>query len=124
MQFRVGMACCNQYRANAGLCCDLDHQLHCASIELARLAAHAPTRVAAFLSTLLPTFPADMLLVRARQVGHLDDFVLSAASYCATLRTRTERGLFFGFIAGYLTAQQIEVFKASHDAEWRRLRGK
>ncbi|MFL9899042.1 hypothetical protein PQR71_12910 [Paraburkholderia fungorum] len=72
----------------------------------------------------MPMFPADMLLTRARQVGHLDDFVSSAASYCATLRTRTERGLFFGFIGGYLTAEQNERFKALLDAEWRRLRGK
>jgi len=124
MQFRAGMACCNPYRASAGLCCDLDRQLECASVELARLALHAPARVAPFLKTLLPIFPVDMLLVRARQVGHIDDFISSAASHCAAVSTRTERRLFFGFIAGFLTPDQIETFTNLHDAEWRRLRGR
>ena len=123
MQFRVGMACCNSYRANAGLCCDLDRQLECASAELGRLALHAPARVPAFLKTLLPIFPVDMLLVRARQVGHIDDFISTAACHCAAIGTKTERRLFFGFIAGFLTPQQIETFTALHDTEWRRLRG-
>ena len=124
MAFRIGVPCCNQFRASAGLCCDLDRQLECASNELARLAMHAPARVPNFLLTLLPIFPADMLLVRARQAGHLEDFVSAAATYCAALRTQTERRLFYGFIAGYLSAEQNERFKALHDAEWRRLRGK
>lgn len=124
MHFERGMACCNRFRAKAGLCCDLDHQLECASIEMARLAQHAPADLFPFLLTLCPIFPADMLLVRARQIGHFDEFIKAAAYHCATLRTVTERRLFAGFIAGYMTAEQIQTFRSLHEAEWRRLRGK
>lgn len=124
MHFERGMPCCNRFRAKAGLCCDLDRQLECASIELHRLAQHSPERVRPFLVTLLPIFPPDMLLVRARQVDHLDDFIKAASTHCAALRTVTERRLFAGFIAGYLTESQIQTFRSLHEAEWRRLRGK
>lgn len=124
MRFEHGMACCNRFRERAGLCCDLDRQLECASIELGRLARCAPEGVQPFLLTLLPIFPPDMVLVRARGVGHFDDFIKAAARHCAALRTLTERRLFADFIAGHISPGQLDTFKRLHEAEWRRLRGK
>lgn len=124
MQFGDGLVCCNKYRAKAGLCCDLDAQLECASIESARLAAHAPDRLHHFLTTLLPVFPPDVLLVQARQGGYIDTFISSAACFCAAYRTKDERRAFFNYLAGYLSAEQTERFKTLHTAEWERLRGK
>ncbi|ODP33087.1 hypothetical protein [Pandoraea sp. ISTKB] len=124
MQFGTGFVCCNKYRAKAGLSCDLDAQLECASIECARLAAHAPDRLHHFLTTLLPVFPPDVLLVQARQGGYIDTFIAAAACYCAVLRTLDERRAFFHFLAGYLSADQSARFKTLHESEWKRLRNK
>lgn len=124
MQFGHGMVCCNRYRAKVGLCCDLDAQLECAALESARLAKHAPDRLRAFLTTLFPVFPPDVLFVQARQGGYVDTFIAAAASHCATYRALDERRAFFNFLAGYLDVEQSEQFKTLHAAEWARLRGK
>ncbi|WP_322105865.1 hypothetical protein [Paraburkholderia sp. J41] len=124
MHFEHGMACCNRFRARAGLCCDLDRQLECATFEMERLAKHAPDDLFPYLLTLCPIFPPDMLLIRARHIGHINAFIKAAAFHCATLRTKTERRLFADFIAGYMTTEQIQTFQGVLASEWGRLRGK
>ncbi|MFM0647253.1 hypothetical protein PQR14_23260 [Paraburkholderia bryophila] len=133
MHIRSGIICCNPHRAKAGLGCDADAQLACASVELGRLAQGDPDRVPALLDAVLPLFPVDMLRERARQAGHLDTFIDCAARYCAALSTRTERRLFWALIAGtlddegqivpiHVTTGQVRRFERLMGEAWARLR--
>lgn len=124
MQFGDGLVCCNKYRAKAGLRCDPDAQLACASVECARLAAHAPDRLHHFLIALLPVFPPNVLFDQARQGDYIETFISAAACFCAAYRTKDERRAFFNYLAAYLSDEQAERFKTLHAAEWERLRGK
>jgi beta-lactamase superfamily II metal-dependent hydrolase len=120
------MACCNPYREQVGLSCDYGWQIGCGTNELARLATHTPSSVPQFLSALLQTFPlsAGVIAEHAVRVGHVDDFVVRAAFYCAALQTKTERNAFRTQIAGYLSAEQLAQLDKLMAAEWSRLRSK
>lgn len=124
MHFREDMGCCNPYREQAGLVCDVGCQIACAQHELKRLAEHAPAAVPAFLRTLFIAFPhnTDWLLRAAQWANVTDDFIDQAARFCATLSTHTEREQFRARIFGYLCAQQIAQFNEKGAAEWARLR--
>lgn len=126
MRFRPGMMCCNPYREQVGLSCDYGWQLLCGTNELERLAAHAPSSVPQFLTTLLQTFPqsADFVAKHSVRVGHRDAFVVRAALYCAALQTKTERNVFRSQIGGYLNAEKLAQFDQLMSAEWSRLRSK
>lgn len=133
MRFRSGMTCCNAQRARVGLCCEMDRQLECASIELQRLTRRAPNRVPALLAAMLPMFPADMVRESSRQAGQLDTLVDCAAVYCAAMPTRTERRSFWALLAGWLDADgqvvaihvtptQASRFERLLGEQWARLR--
>jgi len=126
MRCKPGMSCCNPYREQVGLSCKYGWQVLCGTNELARLAEYAPANVPQFITTLLQTFPlsAGFIASHATRVGHLADFVIRAAYYCAILKTKTERNAFRDQIAGYLDAGLLADFDALLSAEWARLRCK